>query len=237
MKNKGMAIFILALMITLFLAPPCFANAAEPPSIVILVPNAPEDLTLSLDADSSGKAKITGKAFERYYAFYYRDLKYSEDYSIKVTTAESSFRIHLEKPIKTYNNIFTLDLSHQTLEPGKSLTRSLSLVSLRVLLTLLIEAGVFWLFGYREKRSWYAFLVINLITQGALNIWLNELSPLASYLILNLIIGEVQVFIAELVVLLGFLQEHGRLRTFSYVIAANLLSLIAGGYIITYLPI
>ncbi|MEL1134988.1 hypothetical protein AAC978_07365 [Desulfitobacterium sp. THU1] len=237
MRNKGMAIFILTLLMTLLLVLPCFANAAEPPSIVILVPSAPEDLTISLVADSSGKAKITDKAFERYYAFYYRDLKYTEDYSIEVTTAMSSYQIHLEKPVKAYNNIFTLDLNQQTLEPGKSLTRSLSLVSLRVLLTLLIEAGVFWLFGYREKRSWYAFLAINLLTQGALNIWLNEFSPLASYLVFNLIIGEVQVFIVELIILMAFLREHGRLRTFSYVITANLLSLIAGGYIITYLPI
>lgn len=151
MKIKGIAIVILTLLMSLFLVTPCFANAAEPPSIVILVPNAPEELAISLITDSSGKAKITDKAFERYYAFYYRDLKDTGDYSFEVTTPEGSFLIHVEKPVKAYNNIFTLDMQQQTLEPGKSLTRSLSLVSLRVLLTLLIEAGVFWLFGYREK--------------------------------------------------------------------------------------
>lgn len=237
MKNKGIVTFIFSILFVLFLAPPCFANAAEPPSIVIIVPNPPEGLEISLISDSSGKARITDKAFERYYAFYYRDLREVEDYTIEVTTTESTFQIPLEQPVKTYNNIYTLDLNQQTLQPGKTWSRSALLVSSRVLLTLLIEGIIFWLFGFRDKRSWYAFFAINLLTQGALNFWLNNLSPLAGYVILNLILGEVQVFIAELIVLLAFLQEHGRLRTFACVMTANLLSLIAGGYIITYLPV
>lgn len=237
MRNKGIITIFLAMIMVIFLASPCFANAGEPPSILIIVPNPPEDLEITLVTDTNGKATMIDQTFERYYAFYNRDLQRAKDYTIEVSTSGNSFQIPLEHPIKTYNNIFTLNLDQQTLEPGKSWARSALLVSLRVALTLAIEGLIFWLFGYRDKRSWYAFFAINLLTQGALNLWLNNFSPLASYVILNLIIGEIQIFIAELIVLMAFLQEHGRLRTFAYVVTANLLSLFAGGYIITCLPI
>jgi len=117
------------------------------------------------------------------------------------------------------------------------LSRSILLVSLRVILTLIIEAIVFWLFVFRKKNSWLAFLIINLITQGALNIWLNSSVPLASYLVFSLIFAEFFVFIAEIVLFLTLIKEHSRRRTVLYVIAANFLSLFAGGYIITVLPV
>jgi hypothetical protein len=110
-------------------------------------------------------------------------------------------------------------------------------VSLRIILTLIIEAIVFWLFGFRNKRSWIVFLIINLITQGALNIWLNGAAPLVSYLIFTLIFGEMLVFIAEIIVFLVLIKEHRPMRTLLFVITANFLSLFAGGYIITVLPI
>ena len=104
-------------------------------------------------------------------------------------------------------------------------------------MTLAIEAIIFWLFGFRNKKSWIAFLIINIITQGALNIWLNGSAPLASYLFFSLIFMEFFVIIAEIIGFLAILKERGRGRTLLYVIAANLLSLLAGGYIITVLPV
>ena len=108
---------------------------------------------------------------------------------------------------------------------------------MRIIMTLAIEAIIFWLFGFRNKKSWIAFLIINIITQGALNIWLNGSAPLASYLIFSLIFMEFVVIIAEVIAFLAILKERGRGRTLLYVIAANFLSLLAGGYIITVLPV
>jgi hypothetical protein len=117
------------------------------------------------------------------------------------------------------------------------LSRSILLVSMRIILTLAIEAIIFRLFGFRNKKSWIAFLIINLITQGALNIWLNGFAPLASYLVFTLIFGEILVFIAEIIAFSALIKEHRRWRILLYVITANLLSLFAGGYMITVLPI
>ena len=77
----------------------------------------------------------------------------------------------------------------------------------------------------------------NLITQGVLNLWINGFTPTQGYLIFGLIFGELFVFAAEIAAFLIIVKEHSRLRTILYVLTANLVSLITGGYIITILPI
>ncbi len=231
------AIIVFSLMLISFISI-CHGNAAEPPSIIIIAGNAPDDLEISIGSDNTYvKARKTVNMIESYFTFYSRDLKTDNGYIVRVSSADGTFEILLDKPLKLYNNIYTLDLKNQKLTPGKSLTRSVLLVALRMILTLLIEAVVFLVFGFRDNKSWIAFLVINLITQGALNIWLNGFSPLQGYIIVSLIFGEILVFISEIIAFLAVIQEHRRIRTFLYVIAANLLSLLAGGYIITVLPV
>jgi hypothetical protein len=211
-----------------------YANPLPPPSIMIIVPNAPNDLEISME---SRKARRIDKPFESYFTLYRSDLK-STDNKLKVTTGGRTFEITAETPLKSYYNVFTLDLERQTLKPGKSLLRSISLISLMIVLTLIIEAIVFFLFGFRRKRSWLVFLIVNLITQVVLNIFLSRSStPINGYLIGALISGEFLVFIIEMAAFLTLVKEHGRLRTALYVITANLLSLIVGGYLITVLPI
>ena len=215
-------------------APQCEANSAEPPSILIIVPNAPDELEISMGNIKAGR---TNKAFESYYTFYRTDIK-STNNTLRFTTSSRSFEITINVPLASYNNIFTLDLDNQTLAPGKSLSRSIILPSLRIILTLVIEGIVFFLFGYRKKKSWLIFIIVNLLTQGILNILLaGNYSPLNNYLIFSLIAGEIVVFIVEIIAFLILINEHGRLRTASFVILANLSSLIAGGYLITVLPV
>ncbi|MDD3705185.1 MAG: hypothetical protein PHC45_03850 [Clostridiaceae bacterium] len=237
-KKKLFLLMTLSMIMAIALISVCYGNSAEPPSILIIVPNAPEDLEISIGSGNTNmKANMRDKIIEKYYAFYSSELRIANDYNINVSTREGSFEISLEKPLRTYNNIYTLDLKDQTLTPGKLLSRSILLVSIRIILTLAIEAIIFWLFGFRNKKSWIAFLIINLITQGALNIWLNGFSPMASYLIFSLIFGEFLIFITEIIAFLALTKEHRRARTLLYVLTANFLSLFAGGYIITILPI
>ena len=229
---------ILSAFILISVISVCYGNSAEPPSIIIIVGNAPDDLEISIGSGNSyAKANKTSNLIESYYTFYSRDLKADDGYIIKVSTEGSTFEISLEEPLSAYNNIYTLDLKNQKLTPGKTLPRSVLLVTLRISLTLLIEAVMFWLFGFRNKKSWIAFLVINLITQGALNIWINGFSPLKGYIIVSLVFGEINVFIFEIIAFLAILKEQRRIKTFLYAIIANLLSLFAGGYIITVLPV
>lgn len=237
---KGLLLILLSFGLVLSLLPAAVsANSAEPPSLVILVNNPPEDLTVTLVSDGSQKAATVKKvAWETYYIFYKRDLQAGDMYTFRFVTQGESFEASITSLPKRYNNVYTLDLSDRELTPGVYPLRSFLLVSLRVLLTLLIEGAVFWLFMYREKRSWLIFLTINLVTQGILNICLNSgESLLPAYLILALILGEFFVFIFELAAFPFLIKEHKKGRTILYVLLANLLSLVAGGFAITLLPV
>jgi len=204
----------------------CYANAAEPPSIFIIVSNAPDDLEIRLLPEGITASK-TSRSYETYYSFY-----------LYVTTGGGSFVIELERPIQKYNNIYTLDLENQSLASGKSISRSAFLIFSRVMLTLLVEGLVFFLFGYRRKRSWLVFLGINLATQLALWIWLNGTLPFhAAYVIFTLFFAEILIFIVEMPAFLILVDEHRRLRTAAYVVVANILSLVAGIFLIVVLPI
>lgn len=215
------------------------ANSAEPPSLVILVNNPPDDLSIVLvSGKSRPEATVRRVAWEEYYVFYLRDMQGDGEYTFRVTTKGESFECTLGGLLQRYNNIVTLDLSDQELTPGKYPFRSALLVSIRLLLTLLLEAGIYWLFGFRQKRSWLIFIAINIVTQGILNIWLNSGGPLMpNYLILSLIFGEVFVFAAEMIAFPICIKEHKRSRSLIYAFTANLISLIAGGYIISVLPV
>jgi hypothetical protein len=189
------------------------------------------------------KGRRTDNFIESYFAFYAFDLKSNWD-NVTVTTGGKTFEVSLgsdiaQKPL--YTNVFTLDLVSHTLTPGKpSLLRSVSLLSLQVILTLIIEGIVFFLVGYRKKRSWLVFLILNLLTQGILYAWLAQIHqwpPNNIYIINELIFGEILVFVVEMVGFLVFINEHSRSRTAGYVLSANLASLIAGSYIIMALPV
>lgn len=237
-KGLLLAMVLCTLMISI-LPITALANSAEPPSLVILINNPPNDLLISMVSnENQPKAIVRRVAWEGYYVFYSRDMQAGGEYTFKVTTNGESFECTLDKPLQRYNNVLTLDVPNRKLTLGKYPLRSVILVLTRILLTLLIEGMIFWLFKFRQKRSWLIFLAINLVTQGALNVWLNyggSLMP--SYLILNLVIGEFFVFAAELVAFPIFIKEHKKNRILIYVFIANMISLIAGGYIISVLPV
>jgi len=240
MKNKKsfIAIIIIALFIYSSMIIQCYANSAEPPSILIIVSNPPDDLDISIDnGEEIYAGKKIDKVVESYYTFYSSRMKKTNDYILIVTSEDENFEMKLDDSLENYNNIFTLDLKSHILIRGKLISRSIFLVSMRVALTILIEAIIFWIFGFKNKKSWSTFLIINLITQGALNIWINGYSPIQSYIIFGLIFGEFFIFMAEIAVFLLFCKEHSRTRKVLYVLTANFISLLVGGYIISILPI
>lgn len=188
--------------------------------------------------ENEPEASVRKIAWEGYYAFYSRDMLSDSEYTFRVTTNGESFECSVTEALQTYNNVFTLDISNQELTPGKYPLRSFLLVAIRVILTILIEGFIFWLFMFKEKRSWLIFLTINLVTQGALNIWLSsQASLLSNYLIFSLIVGEIFVFAVEMIAFPIFIKEHKKSYILIYAFVANLISLIAGGYIISMLPV
>lgn len=240
MKTKRYNLLIISFLIVLtFTTIVAYANSAEPPALIVIMKNVPDNISVSIVSQDNIEEGIQKKiAWETYYAFYKRSIGKSNEITLRASGNDTVYNQIVTKDYFTgYNNIITLDFKDQSIVKGKLLSRSIILVTLRVSFTLIIEGIIFFLFWFRNKKSWIAFLFINLVTQGILNIFLNGAAPFTSYLFLNLIFMEFFVFVAEIFGIIIFIKEHSIIRRVVYVLVANLVSLILGGYMITLLPV
>ncbi len=63
-KNRLTLILILSIIMLMTSFDPCYGNSAEPPSILIIVPGAPEGLEISIDSDNTSvKASMRDKTY------------------------------------------------------------------------------------------------------------------------------------------------------------------------------
>lgn len=239
MQQNRYRLLVIVLTVICLVPAIAYTNAAEPPALVVIMANAPEDAEVSL-VTAAGLTEVSKSrvAWETYYVFYHRDIGTSDEITLRVSGNGARYEQTVgAQYLNSYPGVITLDFAAQTIVEGKLLSRSILLVALRVICTLAIESLVFYLFGFREKRSWLVFLAMNLLTQGLLNIALNGGLPLAVHLMFKLIIMEFWVFVAEIAGALVLIKEHRRLRRVVFVLTANLLSLVLGGYLITVLPV
>ncbi|HKL40999.1 MAG TPA: hypothetical protein VJ962_00235 [Clostridia bacterium] len=217
-----------------------FSNSAEPPSLIIVVPSSADGIEISIVGEPDGISdnKIS-KVFETYHQFYLYDLSKRDTLTVHVNTESKSFNITIDEPLNQYRNTYTLNLEKQILEEGYNRPLlNLFLILVRILLTLLIEGFVFYVLGFRWKQSWHIFLIINLITQGALNIWLSTFNLSTGYSVfLALVLSEILILIVETITFFMGINEKHKLILLIHVVTANVLSFIAGGYLITWLPL
>lgn len=234
MKRVLILVILLCMLLSQVIS---YGNSAEPPSIVIIVPDAPDDLMIGVEKDGDLMyADVTDKILDRYYEFYYRALPDSNEYIFNIGYGSEFFEIKLGRVPKKYNNVYTLDLSERTLIPGKLKLRSAALVLVRVAITLVLEGIIFWFFAFRKKASWIAFILINLLTQTALNVWIMGFPIKIGYSIIGLFFAEILVVVFEMALFFKLVDEHTNMRKAGYVFVANVVSFIAGGYMITRLP-
>lgn len=199
MQQNRYRLLVIVLTVICLVPAIAYTNAAEPPALVVIMANAPEDAEVSL-VTAAGLAEVSKSrvAWETYYVFYHRDIGTSGEITLQVSGNGARYEQMVgAQYLSSYPGVITLDFAAQTIAEGKLLSRSILLVGLRVVFTLVIESLVFYLFGFREKRSWLVFLAMNLLTQGLLNIALNGGLPLAVYLMFKLIIMEFWVFVVE----------------------------------------
>ncbi len=110
---------------------------------------------------------------------------------------------------------------------------------LRLVLTLAIELGILFLFGFRIKATYLLILGMNVITQIALNIvviseYYTGYSNGYQYL-MALIVGEMLVFLIEAILVTLFIKEHKAVRKLSYSLLANTVSLFVGLLVASWL--
>lgn len=236
---KRIIIFILLISALLI---PISANSAEPPLLNVIVTLPPDDLKLFIEY-YDGTQTVTVELYksetygEAYFTLFRHEINGYENAVLIIQSNEKSFTIPIDKSyLLSYDTTITLDFKNETISDGHSLTRSIILVSLRVGLTLIIEGLILFAFGYRKKSSWIMFLILNILTQGFLNMMLSN-SLLSVYVILSYVFLEFIVYFIEMIACMCLLKEHGMPRAIFYSLAANTASLILGGILIICLPI
>ncbi len=103
------------------------------------------------------------------------------------------------------------------------------------LVTVALEALVLKCFGYSMRKNWKPFLLVNLVTQGALTAWLS-LNVVQNgghvYYIMLLLPAELVIGLIEGAVYARTLTGGTGKRAFAYGICANVLSAVAGSAVI-----
>lgn len=98
--------------------------------------------------------------------------------------------------------------------------------------TLVIEGVIFWLFGFREKRSWLVFLLVNAATQTGLHLAVGSTLTQAGWHFLNyfltILIPELVIWAAEAAAYALLVSEHNRRKRIGYALAANIASFVLG---------
>lgn len=245
-------ILLVLLTVVLICATPfsASANSAEPPGIIILVTNAPDDLNVTLEIPSDDwRVDVTKstKMWEKYFRIFYHptreDVTYKiEDATLSVTSSEKSFKCPLPENLSggyRYNMALYLDYENETLTLGEPAYRAPLLISIRLILTLALEGAVFLLLRFRKKSSWIIFLIVNLLTQGWLNYMISgsDLHGSSGYLVIAFIAMELLIFTVESVAISIFVREGRWYKRLCFALLANTVSLVLGIVAMSYLPI
>lgn len=238
MKKRLFAFCMIILMLSTFSL--AMANSAEPPGLTVIVNNPPEGLKLSLQPDPDNTVPLVAehRFWEGQYRFYYHDFPGGKDRVKNAVLTVSGSGINTQIPIPKeyfgYNKQITLDLKTNEIIQGQDPLRAPLLTAMRVLLTLIIEGALLFVFGYRTRRSILLFLIVNLFTQTGLNILF---IGARGYWFLLYVLVEVLIFIVETLIYRNRLTEHGKKRAILYGLTANAASLFLGGWMLSSLPV
>lgn len=99
--------------------------------------------------------------------------------------------------------------------------------------TLLIEGLIFYAFRFPGKRNWLVFLLVNLVTQGALSfvLCLNIVGSNGSYVMFGMLLllpVEMLIALVEAVLYMKLLRGQPKHKCFAYGITANVVSFLVG---------
>lgn len=141
----------------------------------------------------------------------------------------SDFRVYLTDVDETQDQIIAMDLRKE-FDWMEEVWGFLC----RVVLTLLFELAVAWVFGYRKAEHVKIILFVNLVTQVGLNVllslWYIFDGPFDA--MLRLVIAEIVVLVIEGLQYARKLDRERKSRAVWYAIAANLASVMIGWHLI-----
>ena len=139
-------------------------------------------------------------------------------------------------------NLNNVDLSVSTLNAGVvteviPMDHFFSQYALRVILTIVLELIILFVFTYRMQKSFLIVGLTNFITQSILTIimivgfyfWAAEVG-----LVVTLVLGEIFVFVVEGITYVFLLKENSKKRALLYALIANLVTLLFTIFTLSY---
>lgn len=161
---------------------------------------------------------------EEYYWSYYPP----EEFKVAVYLEDGTIIVSDIVERQAFDSYFTIDFLERDLgiKEDVRLGRQLFYFLLRVILTILVEYGIAYLMGYRSKKERRVIIIANIITQVILNAVLMFFDYYAGALVWLIMfpIGELAVFIIELVIYLIAMKGHKKWKTFLYTLIANIIT-------------
>lgn len=163
---------------------------------------------------------------------FYRD-GFSKPFRIAVANAESAQATQEPYvPNETFINLVYDWQTNTVSEATPSPLRFLARLASTLVPTLIIEGLIFWLSGFRTRRSWLVFLAVNVVTQTAMHLIFAWSIPIAGthpfYYALLFVPSELVICTVESAAYALLLAEHDRRRRVKFAILANITSAVLG---------
>ena len=249
MKRLYLLIVVLALAFAAFL--PIRAASEHQlatPGLSIFVINAPKDLKLSIQFRNTAlpeplETQRASRYWETYYNYYYQRLqgRFDEDFigsKLIVRSSQYTYELPISRDpeMRVDKRLMTLDLKHGTLVYGEPGWRAPLAVAGRVMLTLLLEGIVFFLFGFRAKSSWLIFFILNLITHSLLSSFLAHPFEAKSDFFMTVFISFWVVLVEAAIYYFTFKEVELSPKALLLALVANLVGFFLGGWIMPYFP-
>lgn len=249
MRRSYLLIAVLALIIAAFL--PFGAASADQlrtPGLLIFVINAPEDLKLFIQYRHSAlpeplEMQRTSRYWETYYNYYYQRMpgRFDEDFigaKLIVQSSQFSYELPISRDLemRVDKRLMTLDLKQGTLVYGEPGWRAPLSVAGRIILTLVLEGAVFYLFGMRDKLSWIGFFILNLVIHSFLSGFLARPIEVKGdfFMLIFYMVGV--ILIEAAIYYFTFKEVELSPKALLLALIANLLGFSLGSWIMPHFP-
>ena len=155
-----------------------------------------------------------------------------ETFRVAAATADEARAVEAPYTREFVGNIVYDWQANTVREATPAPLRFLARLAATLIPTLIIEGLIFWLFGFRERRSWLVFLLVNTVTQTGLHLAVGSTLAEAGWHFLNysltILIPELVIWAAEAAAYALLLKEHDRYQRIGYALAANIVSFVLG---------
>lgn len=252
MDRKKRFAALLLTMAMVFTVPAFAAGVYHAPVITVVAPFAPGDLEVSVrivkkDAVIPVVLESQRRGWEMQYmlrreAVYGITTWYGNAYDFQdaVMIAESGGETKtIPIPAELLSerggeDYFTLNWRTGRLT-ALSKWRAPALLLMWSLIAMAAEGLVFYLYGYRSKRSWIVFFLLNLVTQSAHHMLVSGINVSANRIKVYVLFIPV-LFLVEMLAYVMLVDERSRDRTVSFAVVGNLASQAATALLMGVLP-